>query len=116
MWMVKRFEAFGKAGGSRGEEEEEEAEDDDSGDDEEKGDVKVDGDGNGNGDAGGLFERLDVPDEGQEEQWEDREVGTLVKCIREETEEGKKVTRNRGRKFVALFKRRADPPWPGGDG
>ena len=96
-WMVGRFEGFGKGGG--------EEEGDDGG-----------GEGDSAGKAGngeGLFERVDVPVEGKEDEWPDREVGVLVKCIREETEEGKKVTRNGGRKFVAVFRRRADPPWPG---
>ncbi len=35
-----------------------------------------------------------------------------VKCMREETEEGKKVERNGGTKFVAVFRRVEDPPWP----
>ncbi len=60
-----------------------------------------------------LFGRVKVPDEGAEDTWPDRNVGMLVKCIREETEEGKKVTRNRGKKFVAVFRRGEDPPWPG---
>lgn len=36
-----------------------------------------------------------------------------VDVMRGETEEGKKVERNGGEKFVALFRRRADPGWPG---
>ena len=35
-----------------------------------------------------------------------------VAGLREETEEGKKVTRNGGRKFVAVFRRGVDPEWP----
>ncbi len=35
-----------------------------------------------------------------------------VKIMRTETEEGKKVERNQGQKFVALFRRLPDPPWP----
>lgn len=50
-----------------------------------------------------LWERV-----GQEELDED----ICVKIIREETEEAKKVTRNGGRKFVAVWRRRADPDWP----
>lgn len=35
-----------------------------------------------------------------------------VEVMRRETEEGKKVERNGGRKFVAVFRRVEDPPWP----
>lgn len=84
-WMRGRFEAFGK--------------------------------GDGGGDGVGLFERVEVPEEGKEEEWidwggEKGRVGLLVRCIREETEEGKKVTRNGGNKYVSVFRRREDPAWP----
>jgi tRNA (guanine-N7-)-methyltransferase len=49
------------------------------------------------------FERV-----GEEEQEGDELVGVM----REETEEGKKVTRNGGKKFVAVFRRGEDPEWP----
>ncbi|EON67422.1 tRNA (guanine-N(7)-)-methyltransferase [Coniosporium apollinis CBS 100218] len=49
------------------------------------------------------FERV-----GEEEQ----EADPCVDVMRTETEEGKKVERNEGVKFVALFKRLEDPPWP----
>ncbi|KAF2267070.1 guanine-N(7)--methyltransferase [Lojkania enalia] len=49
------------------------------------------------------FERL-----GEEEQ----ENEECVAVMRSETEEGKKVERNKGQKFVALFRRLDDPPWP----
>ena len=49
-----------------------------------------------------AFERVS-----EEEQEEDE----CVKIMRIETEEGKKVERNKGQKFVALFKRLEDPPW-----
>ena len=89
-WMRGRFEAFGRGGGEEG----------------------VGGGGEG------LFERVEVPEEGREGEWvaegEERgRVGMLVRCIREETEEGKKVTRNGGQKFVSVFRRREDPAWPG---
>ena len=61
----------------------------------------------------GLFEPVDIPIEGQEASWKDEEVGLFVRCMREETEEGKKVTRNGGKKFVSVWRRKADPPWPG---
>jgi tRNA (guanine-N7-)-methyltransferase len=35
-----------------------------------------------------------------------------VRAMRVETEEGKKVERNKGLKFVACFRRVEDPPWP----
>lgn len=40
------------------------------------------------------------------------ESDECVAVMREETEEGKKVTRNGGRKFVAVFRRGEDPEWP----
>lgn len=42
---------------------------------------------------------------------EDQEADPCVAIMRTETEEGKKVERNKGPKFVALFRRREDPPW-----
>ena len=53
------------------------------------------------------FERV-----GEEEVRRDE----CVEVMRGETEEGKKVERNNGEKFVALFRRRADPAWPGEEG
>lgn len=50
------------------------------------------------------FERLG---EGEEEGDE------CVRVMRGETEEGKKVARHGGRKFVACFRRGMDPAWPG---
>jgi len=35
-----------------------------------------------------------------------------VEVMKMETEEGKKVTRNKGTKYVACFKRLEDPVWP----
>ena len=49
------------------------------------------------------FERI-----GEKEQEED----VCVQVMRTETEEGKKVERNGGHKFVACFRRLEDPPWP----
>ena len=48
------------------------------------------------------FER--VPEEVQE-------ADECVAVMRTETEEGKKVERNNGQKFVALFRRLENPPW-----
>ncbi|KAI2014512.1 tRNA (guanine-N(7)-)-methyltransferase (tRNA(m7G46)-methyltransferase) [Ophidiomyces ophidiicola] len=42
---------------------------------------------------------------------EDLEKDACVRIMREETEEGKKVTRNGGRKFVAVWRRNEDPQW-----
>ncbi|OCL05111.1 hypothetical protein AOQ84DRAFT_299545 [Glonium stellatum] len=49
------------------------------------------------------FERV-----GEEEQEKD----VCVQVMRTETEEGKKVERNGGHKFVACFRRLEDPTWP----
>lgn len=48
------------------------------------------------------FERLSKEEEENDE---------CVKIMLNETEEGKKVERNKGQKFVALFRRIEDPPW-----
>ena len=42
---------------------------------------------------------------------EEQEADECVQIMRTETEEGKKVERNKGQKYVALFKRMGDPPW-----
>lgn len=49
-----------------------------------------------------AFERI-----GEEEVERDE----CVAVMRTETEEGKKVERNKGMKYVALFRRLEDPPW-----
>ncbi|KAF2739924.1 guanine-N(7)--methyltransferase [Polyplosphaeria fusca] len=43
---------------------------------------------------------------------EELESDACVEIMRQETEEGKKVERNKGEKFVAVFRRMKDPPWP----
>ena len=48
------------------------------------------------------FER--IPDE-------EAEADQCVQVMKQETEEGKKVERNKGNKFVALFRRLEDPAW-----
>lgn len=73
------------------------------------------------GDGVGIFEAVDVPGEGEERAWMEGgggrgEVARVVRCIREETEEGKKVSRNGGRKFVGVWRRREDPKWPDEEG
>lgn len=50
-----------------------------------------------------LFER--VPEQ-------DQDGDECVMVMRTETEEGKKVERNKGRKFVACWRRAQDPSWP----
>jgi tRNA (guanine-N7-)-methyltransferase len=50
-----------------------------------------------------LFETM------SEAEVEADECATIMKS---ETEEGKKVERNGGKKFVACFRRVDDPPWP----
>lgn len=55
------------------------------------------------GGSGELFERV-----GEDELQKD----ACVRIMQEETEEGKKVTRNGGQKFVAVWRRKEDPPWP----
>jgi tRNA (guanine-N7-)-methyltransferase len=42
---------------------------------------------------------------------EEQEADECVSTMRTETEEGKKVERNKGSKFVALFRRLEDPEW-----
>lgn len=42
---------------------------------------------------------------------EEQENDECVKIMRTETEEGKKVARNKGSKYVALYRRLEDPPW-----
>lgn len=55
------------------------------------------------GDISELWERVGP---------EELEKDACVKVMSEETEEGKKVTRNGGKKFVAVWKRKDDPEWP----
>ncbi|KAK2737779.1 tRNA (guanine-N(7)-)-methyltransferase (tRNA(m7G46)-methyltransferase) [Myotisia sp. PD_48] len=50
-----------------------------------------------------LWERL------SDEELADDEC---VRVMKEETEEAKKVTRNNGEKFVAVWRRKEDPEWP----
>jgi tRNA (guanine-N7-)-methyltransferase len=55
-------------------------------------------------------------DAGVKELWErlsdeELEADPCIPVMKEETEEGKKVTRNNGNKFIAVFRRRPDPDW-----
>ncbi|KAK4903992.1 tRNA (guanine-N(7)-)-methyltransferase (tRNA(m7G46)-methyltransferase) [Elasticomyces elasticus] len=43
---------------------------------------------------------------------EDIDNDECVRTMRTETEEGKKVERNNGTKYVVVFRRLEDPPWP----
>ncbi|CCF40227.1 tRNA (guanine-N(7)-)-methyltransferase [Colletotrichum higginsianum] len=56
----------------------------------------------GHFDAHPAFERLSE---------DEQEADECVKVMASETEESKKVTRNQGQKYVALFRRLEDPPW-----
>ncbi|KAJ8115026.1 hypothetical protein OPT61_g3226 [Boeremia exigua] len=57
------------------------------------------------------FERVEkVFEEGEGEDGEG--MDECVRLMRSETEEGKKVTRNNGMKYVACFRRLEDPAWP----
>ena len=92
-WMVghfERHESFVRVG--RG------VYDDD--DDEEEG-------GRGEGKGKGVVGVGDLEEE------ERKVIRERVRVMQTETEEGKKVERNKGEKFVALFRRVEDPPWPG---
>ncbi len=54
-------------------------------------------------DAHLSFERLNEEEEKADE---------CVQVMLTETEEGKKVDRNKGNKYVACYRRLEDPPWP----
>ncbi|KAF2131308.1 hypothetical protein P153DRAFT_364911 [Dothidotthia symphoricarpi CBS 119687] len=57
------------------------------------------------------FERVEREfEEGSGEEGEG--MDECVRIMRSETEEGKKVERNKGLKFVACFRRVENPPWP----
>ncbi|OJJ49366.1 hypothetical protein ASPZODRAFT_150262 [Penicilliopsis zonata CBS 506.65] len=58
-----------------------------------------------------------VADTGIKDLWErvsdeELEKDECVKVMKISTEEGKKVARNKGNKYVAVFRRKADPEWP----
>lgn len=55
------------------------------------------------GDVATLWERVSQ---------EDLDRDPCVKVMSEETEESKKVTRNNGHKFIAVWRRKPDPEWP----
>ncbi|RMZ79211.1 hypothetical protein DV738_g3521, partial [Chaetothyriales sp. CBS 135597] len=47
----------------------------------------------------------------EELHYEENAQDECVRIMSEETEEAKKVSRNKGRKFVAVYRRRLDPEW-----
>ena len=66
------------------------------------------------------FERVPPEEEAVADETDETDGnGTSDPCVRimrTATEEGKKVSRNGGQKFVAIFRRIPDPPWPGDSG
>ncbi|KAL6866607.1 tRNA methyltransferase [Trichoderma novae-zelandiae] len=58
-----------------------------------------------------MVEHLDAHPSFERVSKEEEESDECVKIMLSETEEGKKVERNKGHKFVALFRRMEDPPW-----
>jgi len=72
-------------------------------------------------DSGGLWERIVCGNaeavwkeggEGEEGMGFGEEVQVCVEAMLNETEEGKKVTRVGGKKYIGVWRRREDPPWP----
>ncbi|KAG9660476.1 putative methyltransferase, partial [Aureobasidium melanogenum] len=59
-----------------------------------------------------MVEHLDAHPSFERVSEAEQEADECVAVMRQETEEGKKVTRNNGNKYVALFKRLEDPAWP----
>lgn len=59
-----------------------------------------------------MVQHLDAHPAFERVSEEDQEADPCVKVMRVETEEGKKVERNQGKKLVALFRRLEDPAWP----
>ena len=69
-------------------------------------------DGTGTGTETGTGTGADVTDLFERVSEEELEQDPCVRVMKDATEEGKKVTRNKGHKFVAVFRRKADPEWP----
>lgn len=59
-----------------------------------------------------MVERFEAHESFERVGEEECEGDECVATMTTETEEGKKVTRNQGKKFVAVFRRVEDPPWP----
>lgn len=67
--------------------------------------------------GGNVTEKGDEPTEGIRDLWEllseeELDADPCVQVMKFETEESKKVTRNNGNKYVAVFRRKPDPEWP----
>lgn len=63
-----------------------------------------------------MWERFGGSVQFEEVGEEERESDVCVRTMRTETEEGRKVDRNGGRKFVSVWRRVGDPGWPGETG
>ncbi len=68
-----------------------------------------------------AFERVPPEEEAADDEGEGEGEGKgkgdpCVRIIQTATEEGKKVARNGGQKFTAVFRRLPDPAWPGDSG
>lgn len=57
-----------------------------------------------------MVEHLEAHPSFERVSKEEEEKDECVEVMRTETEEGKKVERNKGPKYVALFRRLEDPP------
>lgn len=65
----------------------------------------------------GEAEQEALPTPGIRDLWElvpehELDADPCVRVMKFETEESKKVSRNNGNKYVAVFRRKADPEWP----
>lgn len=58
-----------------------------------------------------MVEHLEAHPSFERMSAEEEAADPCVAVMRSETEEGKKVARNSGQKFVAIFRRTEDPPW-----
>ncbi|KAI1124243.1 putative methyltransferase-domain-containing protein [Nemania abortiva] len=58
-----------------------------------------------------MVQHLDAHPSFERVSEEEQEADPCVRIMKTETEESKKVERNKGQKFVALFRRLEDPPW-----
>lgn len=60
----------------------------------------------------GLSEGVGEKGELDEKGGFGEELEVCVEAMLNDTEEGKKVSRVGGKKFIAVWRRREDPPWP----
>ncbi|KAK2760832.1 tRNA (guanine-N(7)-)-methyltransferase (tRNA(m7G46)-methyltransferase) [Arachnomyces sp. PD_36] len=72
---------------------------------------KKDGEGEGDAEGGELDGAERVQELWERVGEEELEGDVCVRVMREETEEGKKVARNKGNKYVAVWRRKEDPEW-----